>query len=52
MPGLQRFGQAAVIGEAWARGDRDAAERTVSDAMIDATSISGTPEQCLARVEA
>jgi len=43
---------AAVIGEAWARGDRDAAWRAVSDAMIDATSISGTPEQCRARVEA
>ena len=44
--------EAATIAEAWARGDREAAERAVSDAMIDATSISGTPEQCRARVEA
>jgi alkanesulfonate monooxygenase SsuD/methylene tetrahydromethanopterin reductase-like flavin-dependent oxidoreductase (luciferase family) len=34
------------------RGDREAAERSVSDALIDATSVAGTPEQCRARVEA
>lgn len=44
--------EAAAIAEAWARGDRDAAERAVSDAMIDATTVSGTPEQCRARIEA
>ena len=33
--------EAAAIAEAWARGDREAAERAVSDAMIDATSIVG-----------
>jgi probable F420-dependent oxidoreductase len=44
--------EAAAIAAAWARGDRDAAERAVSDAMIDATSVSGTPEQCRARIEA
>jgi 5,10-methylenetetrahydromethanopterin reductase len=44
--------EAAAIAEAWARGDRDAAERAVSDTMIDATSVSGTPEQCRARIEA
>ena len=44
--------EAAAIAEAWARGDREAAEHAVSDAMIDATSIAGTPEQCRARVEA
>lgn len=44
--------EAATIAEAWARGDRAAAERAVSDAMIDATSIVGTPEQCRDRVEA
>jgi probable F420-dependent oxidoreductase len=43
--------EAAAIAEAWARGDRAAAERAVSDALIDATSIAGTPEQCRARVE-
>lgn len=44
--------EAAAIAEAWARGDREAAGRAVSDAMIDATSISGTPDQCRARIEA
>lgn len=44
--------EAAVIAEAWAKGDRAAAERAVSDAMIDANSIAGTPEQCRARLDA
>jgi probable F420-dependent oxidoreductase len=44
--------EAAAIAEAWKRGDRSAAERLVSDAMIDATGIVGTAEQCRARVEA
>ena len=44
--------EAAAIAEAWARGDHPTAERAVSDAMIDATSIVGTPEQCRTRVEA
>jgi len=44
--------EAATIAAAWARGDRAAAERAVSDAMIDATSVAGTPEQCRAQVEA
>ena len=44
--------EAAAIAEAWQRGDRAAGERFVTDAMIDATSIAGTPEQCRARVEA
>ena len=44
--------EAAAIAAAWARGDHDAAERAVSDAMIDATSVSGTPAQCRARIEA
>jgi len=44
--------EAAAIAEAWARGDREATERAVSDAMIDATSIAGTPRQCRDRVEA
>ena len=29
-----------------------AAERAVSDALIDATSVAGTPEQCRERIEA
>lgn len=44
--------EAAAIAAAWQRGDREAAERAVSDEMIDATSIAGTAEQCRARVEA
>jgi probable F420-dependent oxidoreductase len=44
--------EAGAIAEAWARGDREAAERAVSDAMIDATSVSGTHEQCRARIAA
>ena len=44
--------EAAAIAEAWARGDRSAAERAVSDAMIDATSIAGTPQHCRERLEA
>jgi alkanesulfonate monooxygenase SsuD/methylene tetrahydromethanopterin reductase-like flavin-dependent oxidoreductase (luciferase family) len=44
--------EAAAIAAAWARGDREAAERAVSDAMIDATSVSGTQDQCRARIEA
>ena len=44
--------EAAAVAAAWSRGDRAAAERAVSDAMIDATSIAGTPEECRARIEA
>jgi alkanesulfonate monooxygenase SsuD/methylene tetrahydromethanopterin reductase-like flavin-dependent oxidoreductase (luciferase family) len=44
--------EAASIAEAWSRGDREAAERAVSDDLIDATSVAGTPRQCRERVEA
>ena len=44
--------EAATIAEAWSRGDRAGAERAVSDAMIDATSIAGTPQDCRERLEA
>jgi len=44
--------EAAEIAAAWARGDRETAERAVSDTMIEATSIVGTPEQCRARIDA
>ena len=47
----QGFGdEAAVIAEAWARGDREAATRAVSDALIDAVCIAGTPEHCRERI--
>ena len=45
-------GEAADIARAWSDGDRDGAVRAVSDAMIDATSIAGTPEYCRERLEA
>jgi probable F420-dependent oxidoreductase len=44
--------EAAAIAEAWSRNDIGSAERAVSDEMIDATTVSGTPEQCRARIEA
>jgi alkanesulfonate monooxygenase SsuD/methylene tetrahydromethanopterin reductase-like flavin-dependent oxidoreductase (luciferase family) len=44
--------EAAAIAEAWSRGDHAAAERAVSDTMIDASSIAGTPEECRERIEA
>jgi len=44
--------EAAAIAAAWAHGDRNAAARAVSDALIAATSIAGTPQHCRERVEA
>ena len=49
----QGFGEeAAAIAEAWARGDREAAARAVSDAHIDSVCIAGTPERCQERIAA
>jgi alkanesulfonate monooxygenase SsuD/methylene tetrahydromethanopterin reductase-like flavin-dependent oxidoreductase (luciferase family) len=45
-------GEAAAIAEAWSKGDHKAATALVTDAMVDATGIAGTPEQCRARIEA
>lgn len=44
--------EAAAIAAAWARGDREGAVRAVSDRLVDATSIAGTPAQCRERLEA
>ncbi|MFT5394129.1 MAG: 5,10-methylenetetrahydromethanopterin reductase [Gammaproteobacteria bacterium] len=44
--------EAARVREAWLAGDRERAEAAVTDAMIDATSVAGTPEQCQLRIEA
>ena len=41
---------AVAIAEAWASGDRAAVQHAVSGALIDATSIAGTPEQCYVRI--
>ncbi len=43
--------EAAAIQEAWARGNRDDAIRAVSDAMVQATSVAGRPEECRERIE-
>ena len=45
-------GEANDIARAWADGDREVAVRSVSDAMIDATSVAGTPEHCRERLDA
>lgn len=44
--------EASDIARAWSVGDRDGAVRAVSDDLIDATSIAGTPEYCRDRLEA
>ncbi len=44
--------EAAAIAEAWARDDRKAAVGLVTDAMVDATSVAGTPEECREKIEA
>ncbi len=43
---------AQAIRAAWERGDHEAATRAVPDALIDATSVVGTPAECQARLEA
>jgi probable F420-dependent oxidoreductase len=45
-------GEAAAIAEAWSNGNHKAATALVTDAMVDATGIAGTPEQCRARIDA
>ena len=45
-------GEAADIARSWSHGDRDGAVRAVSDDLIDATSVAGTPEYCRERLEA
>jgi alkanesulfonate monooxygenase SsuD/methylene tetrahydromethanopterin reductase-like flavin-dependent oxidoreductase (luciferase family) len=43
---------AQAIRAAWQRGDHAAATGAVPDALIDATSVVGTPAECRERVEA
>ncbi|MGI9408975.1 MAG: LLM class flavin-dependent oxidoreductase, partial [Hyphomicrobiaceae bacterium] len=45
-------GEAADIARRWSEGDRDGAVRAVSDDLIDATSVAGTPEYCRERLGA
>jgi probable F420-dependent oxidoreductase len=42
--------EAAAISKAWAQGDRAGAARLVTDAMVDATGIVGTSDDCRARI--
>jgi|TARA_B100001013_G_C24600123_1_gene438479 probable F420-dependent oxidoreductase len=44
--------EAAQVAEAWVRGDRAAATSAVTDAMIEATSVVGTADQCREKIEA
>jgi len=44
--------EAAKIAEAWGRGDHKTAIAAVSDAMVAATSVAGTPEECRERLQA
>jgi probable F420-dependent oxidoreductase len=44
--------ECARIAEAWARGDQKTAIAAVSDGMVDATSVAGTPEECREKLQA
>ena len=44
--------EADKVATAWARGDRNAATRAVTDNMIEATSVVGTMDQCKEKIEA
>jgi 5,10-methylenetetrahydromethanopterin reductase len=44
--------ETGAIAAAWSRGDREEAERAVSDALVDATSVAGTADECRARIAA
>jgi alkanesulfonate monooxygenase SsuD/methylene tetrahydromethanopterin reductase-like flavin-dependent oxidoreductase (luciferase family) len=49
----ERFPDAAsTIATAWQSGDRDAATAAVTDAMVDALGVAGTPAQARAQFEA
>lgn len=44
--------EARAIAAAWLRGDRAAAEAAVSDALVDAVTVSGTAGECRERLQA
>ena len=44
--------EAAAIAEKWAAGDKDGAAAAVTDAMVRATSVAGSPEECRAKLQA
>lgn len=43
---------AAIIRDAWTRGDQETAIQAVPDALIDEMGVVGTPEYCRERLEA
>ena len=45
-------GEAAAVARAWAAGDAAGAARAVTDEMIAATGLAGTPDECRARLDA
>lgn len=44
--------ETAKIAEAWGRGAHKEAAGLVTDAMLDATSVVGTPDECKEKIEA
>ena len=44
--------EAAEIAERWAAGDKDGAAKAVTDEMVRATSVAGSPEECRAKLQA
>ena len=44
--------EAADIATAFKKGDMEAAHKGVTDAIVDATGVAGTPSQCRDRIEA
>lgn len=44
--------ETSAVAEAFAKGEREQALRHVTDAMIEASSIAGTPSECRERIEA
>ena len=44
--------EAAAVAKAWAAGDTSGAERAVTDEMIAATGLAGTPAECRDRIDA
>ena len=45
-------GEAAAVASAWAAGDTEGAARAVTDEMIAATGVAGTPDECRDRIAA
>lgn len=43
--------EAEACAEAWARGDFEAAAAAISNDLIDASGIAGTPDQCRAKIQ-